>query len=47
MIADDLVSFVRSDLATFSLVVFAFIVIALGLISGACAGLPCRWPAVP
>lgn len=32
MIADDLVSFVRSDLATFSIGVFAFIVIALGLI---------------
>ena len=32
MIADDLVTFVRSDLATFSIGVFAFIVIALGLI---------------
>jgi hypothetical protein len=32
MIADDMVTFVRSDLATFSIVVFAFIVIALGLI---------------
>lgn len=32
MIADDMVTFVRSDLATFSLVVFAFIVIALGII---------------
>lgn len=32
MIADDLVTFVRSDLATFSLGVFAFIVVALGLI---------------
>ena len=32
MIADDMVSFVQSDLATFSLGVFAFIVLALGLI---------------
>lgn len=32
MIADDLVTFVRSDLATFSIGVLAFIVIALGLI---------------
>ena len=32
MIADDMVTFVRNDLATFSLGVFAFIVIALGLI---------------
>jgi uncharacterized protein len=32
MIADDMVTFVRSDLATFSIVVFAFIVIALGII---------------
>jgi len=32
MIADDMVTFVRSDLSTFSLVVFVFIVIALGLI---------------
>ncbi len=32
MIADDLVTFVQSDLATFSIGVFAFIVIALGLI---------------
>ena len=32
MIADDMVTFVQSDLATFSLVVLAFIVIALGLI---------------
>lgn len=32
MIADDLVTFVRNDLTTFSLGVFAFIVIALGLI---------------
>lgn len=32
MIADDLVTFVRADLASFSLGVFAFIVFALGLI---------------
>jgi len=32
MIADDMVTFVRSDLATFSIVVFAFIVMALGII---------------
>lgn len=32
MIADDLVTFVQNDLATFSLGVFAFIVFALGLI---------------
>ena len=32
MIADDLVTFVQSDLATFSIGVFAFIVVALGLI---------------
>ncbi|OGT70260.1 MAG: hypothetical protein A3H44_01045 [Gammaproteobacteria bacterium RIFCSPLOWO2_02_FULL_57_10] len=32
MIADDLVTFVRNDLTTFSLGVFAFIVVALGLI---------------
>jgi predicted RND superfamily exporter protein len=32
MIADDMVTFVQSDLATFSLGVFAFIVVALGLI---------------
>lgn len=32
MIADDMVTFVRNDLTTFSLGVFAFIVIALGLI---------------
>jgi predicted RND superfamily exporter protein len=32
MIADDLVSFVRNDLTTFSVGVFAFIVFALGLI---------------
>jgi len=32
MIADDLVTFVQSDLATFSLGVFAFIVVALGVI---------------
>lgn len=32
MIADDMVTFVRNDLSTFSIVVFAFIVIALGLI---------------
>lgn len=32
MIADDLVTFVRADLASFSIGVFAFIVLALGLI---------------
>lgn len=32
MIADDMVTFVQGDLATFSLMVFAFIVVALGLI---------------
>ncbi|MES3008943.1 MAG: MMPL family transporter [Pseudomonadota bacterium] len=32
MIADDMVTFVRNDLASFSIGVFAFIVIALGLI---------------
>ncbi|MDO8907657.1 MAG: efflux RND transporter permease subunit [Pseudohongiella sp.] len=32
MIADDMVTFVQNDLATFSLVVLAFIIIALGMI---------------
>jgi len=42
MIADDLVTFVQSDLAKFSLGVFAFIVLVLGLIFRSI-----RWVAVP
>ncbi len=42
MIADDMVTFVQSDLAKFSLGVFAFIVLVLGLIFRSI-----RWVAVP